>query len=155
RAATVPPAANLPRRRHSITMSQLLTPMALPPLPPKYKAVALCGVAALVAVFVAAIYGNRGWVHLRDLQGKQPSPEDIAFPLQRENEKLQQHLRGLANDDAYIEKLARERLGWIKPGETVYRVRGVTAAAALPPPITAPAAVGKAMPSHQTRPRAR
>ena len=97
---------------------------ALPPLPQKYKAVVLGLLAVLVTVFVSAVYGSRGWVHLQRMQDKQRELEELAFQLQRENERLRDHLRRFEQDDSYIEKLARERLGWIKPGETVYRVRG-------------------------------
>jgi cell division protein FtsB len=115
---------------------------ALPPLPRKYKAIAVCGVAVLVAVVTTAVYGRRGWMHLRELEGKQRQLEGIAFRLQQENDKRQEHLSRLASDDAYVEKLARERLGWIKPGETVYRVRGVITSppqAAAKPPAEPPA----------------
>lgn len=102
---------------------------ALPPLPKKYKAVAVFGVSALGLVLVSAVYGGRGWMHLQELAQKQHALEELAFRLQLENERRHEHLHRLANDDGYVEKLAREQLGWIKPGETVYRVRGVTAAA--------------------------
>ena len=36
---------------------------------------------------------------------------------------MREHLQRLETDDAYLEKIARERLGWIKPGELVYRVK--------------------------------
>jgi cell division protein FtsB len=115
---------------------------ALPPLPGKYKAVAVFGISALVVVLVSAVYGGRGWMHLQELAVKQQSLEDLVFRLQQENERRQEHLRRLATDDGYVEKLAREQLGWIKPGETVYRVRGVTAAepqiSVPPPPVAAP-----------------
>jgi cell division protein FtsB len=116
---------------------------ALPPLPTKYKAVAAFGVSALVLVVVSAVYGGRGWMHLQELEVKQRALEELAFRLQQENDQRQEHLRRLANDDSYVEKLAREQLGWIKPGETVYRVRGLTAAA---PPIISRSATTLAPP---------
>ena len=121
---------------------------ALPPLPRKYKAVAVFGVSALALVVLSAVYGGRGWIHLQELEVKQRALEDLAFRLQQENEKRHEHLQRLANDNTYVEKLAREQLGWIKPGETVYRVRGVTASA--PPvakaPVIAPAPARKSAP---------
>lgn len=111
---------------------------ALPPLPRKYKAVAVFGVSALTLVVVSAVYGGRGWVHLQELAAKQRALEDLAFRLQHDNDQRQEHLRRLEHDDSYVEKLAREQLGWIKPGDTVYRVRGVTA---LAPPVIKPPAV--------------
>jgi cell division protein FtsB len=99
--------------------------LGLPPLPNKYKGVAVAAVLLLVMVAVSGIYGRRGLVHLRELEKKQNELGRLALELQRENEERHAHLRRLADDDSYIEKLVRERLGWIKPGETVYRVRGV------------------------------
>jgi cell division protein FtsB len=97
--------------------------LGLPPLPSKYKGVIVVGVLVLSAVLISAVFGKRGWVHLRELDKNQRELESLALRLQRENDQRQEHLRRLANDDVYLEKLVRERLGWVKPGETVYRVR--------------------------------
>lgn len=88
----------------------------------KYKVVLLGGVVTLVLFAVSAVTGSWGWVHLRRLYAQQESLEAMAFHLERENAKLREHLRRLETDDAYLEKLARERLGWIRPGDLVYRV---------------------------------
>jgi cell division protein FtsB len=40
--------------------------------------------------------------------------------LQRENEKLRQQITKLEGDPAEVERLAREQLGLVKPGEVVY-----------------------------------
>jgi len=71
-------------------------------------------------------------MQLRELRAKQSEIEALALQLQRENEARQAHLQQLANDDSYLEKLVRERLGWIKPGETVYRARGIGASTDVP-----------------------
>ncbi len=50
-------------------------------------------------------------------------PKLEAFELRQHNDQLRDHLAsGSSSDDAYLEKMVRERLGWIKPGELVYRV---------------------------------
>lgn len=103
--------------------------LGLPPLPGKYKGVAVAAVLVLVVVLVSAVYGQRGLVHLWELERKQRELEALVLELQRENEGRQEHLRRLADDESYVEKLVRERLGWIKPGETLYRVRGIDGAA--------------------------
>ncbi len=97
----------------------------LPSLPRKYKAVVLVGVAALIVVGVSAVQGGRGWDDLRQLEAKQRELEALAFQLEQKNQHLRDHLRRLEQDDVYLEKLARERLGWVKPGEVVFRVRGM------------------------------
>jgi cell division protein FtsB len=101
----------------------------LPPLPPKYKAVVFVGAGLLVLVAISAVEGGRGWFDLRRLEEKQRELETLAFRLAQENQQLREHLRRLNEDDAYVEKLARERLGWIKPGEVVFRVRGMISSA--------------------------
>ena len=101
----------------------------LPPLPAKYKGrLAACAVA-LVLFVVAAVNGERGLIHLLRLRSEQRELEHVAFQLQQRNEALRQRIRRLQSDDAYIEKLARERLGLAKKGEIIYRV---TAAPAEP-----------------------
>jgi len=41
--------------------------------------------------------------------------------LEDENKRLKEDLEAMKNDPEYIESLAREELGLIKPGETKYR----------------------------------
>ena len=41
--------------------------------------------------------------------------------LEDENKKLKEDMEAMKNDPEYIESLAREELGLIKPGETKYR----------------------------------
>ena len=95
----------------------------LTPLPWKHKVVVAAGVAVLGLCAVSAVFGSGGVVHLRRLQAEQAATEAEVFALEQRNARLGDHLRRLADDDAYLEKLARERLGWVKPGERVYRVR--------------------------------
>ncbi|OFV88644.1 MAG: hypothetical protein A3J75_02165 [Acidobacteria bacterium RBG_16_68_9] len=97
--------------------------VSLPSLPQKYKAVVLAGVTVLVVGAFSIAQGGRGWAQLRQLEEKQQELEVLAFRLEQRNQRLREHLRRIEQDDAYLEKLARERLGWIKPGEIVFRVR--------------------------------
>ena len=47
--------------------------------------------------------------------------EERNFLLQRENEALRERIYRIRNDDRYLEKIAREELGLVRPGEIVYR----------------------------------
>ena len=94
----------------------------LPPLPAKYKGVVLIGFIWLGVCAAFAVYGSRGLNDLHRLERAQEEAEDIAFRLKQRNQALRGHLYRLEHDDAYLEKVAREKLGWIKPGEMVYRV---------------------------------
>ena len=91
-------------------------------LPLKYKAVVLVGVLLLGACAVSAVFSGGGVVNLRGLYAEQSQAEAEAYELRQRNDELRDHLAKLDSDDAYLEKVVRERLGWIKPGERVYRV---------------------------------
>lgn len=93
----------------------------LPSLPRKYKGMVGVGCVALGLCVFSAIFGSRGLFDLRRLDRQQAESEAIAYALATENQRLRNHLERLGSDDIYLEKLARERLGWIKPGEIVYR----------------------------------
>ncbi len=81
------------------------------------------GIGALVLLLLSAVYGEHGLMHLRHLQARERELEQLTFQLQQRNEKLRQRIRRLETDDAFIERLARERLGLVKKGELIYRVR--------------------------------
>ena len=95
----------------------------LAPLPWKHKVAIALAIVILVLCAVSAVFGSAGVVHLRRLQAQQAHEEATAFALAKRNAALRTHLERLETDDAYLEKIARERLGWIKPGELVYRVQ--------------------------------
>ena len=42
--------------------------------------------------------------------------------LERTNAEFKTEIRRTQNDPARIEELARERLGFVRPGETVYQI---------------------------------
>jgi cell division protein FtsB len=95
---------------------------SLTPLSWKDKVVIGAGLVALALCAVSAVFGNGGVVNLRHLQAQQRQTEAQAFALGERNARLRDHLQRLETDDAYLEKVVRERLGWVKPGELVYRV---------------------------------
>lgn len=94
----------------------------LPTLPRKYKGVIVGGFVLLAVCAAFAVFGSRGVMHLHNLRYQQARAEAIAFRLQDRNRAVREHLRRLESDNAYLERIARERLGWIKPGEHVYRI---------------------------------
>jgi len=93
----------------------------LPPPPKKYKAVLAAGAVLLVLFVFGAIYGSRGVVDLQRLRAEQRRLEQLAFQQQQTNARLREHIRRIHSDDRYLERWAREHLGWVKPGEIIYR----------------------------------
>lgn len=47
--------------------------------------------------------------------------EEKNFLLQKENELLRERIYRLRHDDLYLERIAREDLNLVRPGEIIYR----------------------------------
>ena len=75
------------------------------------------GVLAAVGLLVGGTGMLRVWEMRRELATLE---RDIAT-LRAQTEKLNQTVDRLRNDPAYIEKLAREDLGYVRQGETVLK----------------------------------
>lgn len=91
-------------------------------------AVALGLAAVLVYVFV---FGRHGYLRRRQLERENAQLESELTRLRAENAELRREITSM-DDPAVIEKLAREQLGLVKDGDTVYRF--VTPATAAKPP---------------------
>ena len=70
---------------------------------------------------VAAVLGDNGALRLWRLRGEvQTLPRDVQA-LEAENERLSRALAELRTDPAAVERIAREELGLVRPGERVLR----------------------------------
>jgi cell division protein FtsB len=73
----------------------------------------------LIGMMALAIWGKHGllevWGRQRDLMELAQEIDDI----ERENSKLSQEIQRLRGDIGYLEKIAREELGLLRPGELV------------------------------------
>lgn len=77
--------------------------------------------ALLVTLSLFTALGERGLLHLWRLWGEQKKLDETNFLLQKENETLRERIYRLRHDDQYLEKVAREDLGLVRPGEIIYR----------------------------------
>ena len=75
----------------------------------------------IVLLALITVVGERGVLHLSRLHGEKNRLDEQNFRLQKENEALRQRIYRTRNDNAYLEKLAREELNLVRPGEIVYR----------------------------------
>jgi cell division protein FtsB len=83
---------------------------------------ALAAAAAVsVALIAAILFGSRGVLHLRGLQAEERGIKQRIAGLLLDNERLRSQLHQLRTDDRYLERLVREQLGFVRPGEIVYR----------------------------------
>jgi cell division protein FtsB len=79
----------------------------------------LGGLILLLAV--VTVLGERGAIHLWRLRGEKSKIDEQNYRLQKENEALRQRVSRIRNDNHYLEKLAREELNLVRPGEVIYR----------------------------------
>ncbi len=91
-------------------------PFHLPQRWPLYLFGALIALLTLVTVV-----GERGALHLWRLRGEQTALDEQNYRMQKENEALRQRIWRIRNDNYYLEKLAREELNLVRPGEVIYR----------------------------------
>ena len=78
---------------------------------------------ALVVLLLAGLtfYGWQGGVRLRQMREELQGLERENVTLRREAERLAQVIDRLRNDPAYLERIAREERGMVRPGETVLK----------------------------------
>lgn len=77
--------------------------------------------ALIILIALDTMVGERGALHLWRLRGEKNRLDEQNFRMQKENEALRERVYRLRNDDAFLEKLAREELNLVRPGEVVYR----------------------------------
>jgi cell division protein FtsB len=97
---------------------------------------------ALVLLVLMAVFGDNGVLALRRLRGKMDTLVREVRALEVENERLSRAIAELQEDPAVIERIAREELGLVRPGERVLRFpRSARPGSSTPgaPALTSPA----------------
>ncbi|HWC01708.1 MAG TPA: septum formation initiator family protein [Methylomirabilota bacterium] len=78
-------------------------------------------VGALLVLAIMALFGDNGVLALRQLRGEVDTLVGEVRRLEIENERLSRAISELQEDPAVIERIAREELGLVRPGERVLR----------------------------------
>ena len=82
----------------------------------------LLGGAGLVLLAVGlAVYGGQQVLRVRQMRGEIQAMERDIVTLRARTEELSRTVERLRTDPAYVEKLAREQLGYVRPDETVLK----------------------------------
>ncbi|PYM24164.1 MAG: hypothetical protein DMD78_09875 [Candidatus Rokuibacteriota bacterium] len=82
----------------------------------------LVGVAGLVLLAAGlAVYGGHQVLRVRQMRGEIAARERDIVTLRARTEELSRTVERLRNDPSYVEKLAREELGYVRPDETVLK----------------------------------
>ncbi len=82
---------------------------------------ALLPALLLVAVAVAAIWGENGVFARFQLQRDLARETDELAALDRENAQLLRDIQQLGDDPLLVERAVAEEIGWARPGTTIYR----------------------------------
>ena len=80
------------------------------------------GAGGCVWLFLALFSGEMGLPRYLSMRDHAKSLEQELSALRRENATLQRDITRLQHDPAKIEQLAREQLGYVRKGETVYQL---------------------------------
>jgi cell division protein FtsB len=79
------------------------------------------GAALLVVVGALTMYGVTAVLRVSDMKREMETMERDLLTLRARTEQLTKTVDRLRSDPAYIEKLAREDLGYVREGETVLK----------------------------------
>jgi cell division protein FtsB len=82
----------------------------------------LAGGVFAVVLGVAFFFGDMGVFKYLQMRDHSRQLEQELKDLERANAELKTEIKRTQNDPVRIEELARERLGFVRPGETVYQI---------------------------------
>ncbi len=91
-------------------------------LPRMLRRGALWKIGIIIIILGYILFGNRGVLQRVNLEIEKQNMIEQVEEAEKETELLNKQLERVSNDDAFIEKIARERHGMIRTGETVYRI---------------------------------
>jgi len=77
----------------------------------------------LTALVVAALFANPSFRAFMNLHREVVRLQERIKTLEQENKQLSEQIARSTSDMEYVEELARRRLGMIRPGEVVYRLK--------------------------------
>lgn len=107
--------------------------------------------ALLVTLSLFTVFGERGALHLWRLWQEKKRLEERNFVLQKENEILRERIYRIRHDDRYLERIAREELNLVRPGEIIYRFPSAESKRDRNKPITG--GLSQSPPSWERKPR--
>jgi cell division protein FtsB len=74
----------------------------------------------LVVMLALAIVNERGFLAMWRMQRNVTQLASVVRSIEQENQDLWRNIERLHSDTGYIEKIAREELGLVRPGELVF-----------------------------------
>jgi cell division protein FtsB len=80
-------------------------------------------VAGFVLLLLQDIFGTHGVLAMRRSQAEARTIQQEITQLDRENKKLQDHVKDLKTDPSTMECIAREDFGLARPGELIFKTQ--------------------------------
>ena len=77
--------------------------------------------SAMFVLLLVVIFGDNGWVELRRLQNAHMALVKGNLLLTKENSQMYAIVDRLQHDPIYIENIARQELGMIRPNEVIFK----------------------------------
>ncbi|OGW15471.1 MAG: hypothetical protein A3K09_02975 [Nitrospinae bacterium RIFCSPLOWO2_12_FULL_47_7] len=75
-----------------------------------------------VVMIMVAVFHKDGILTVNDFKEEQRKLKESNVTLEQENQRIALEIEELKTEPFAIEKLAREKLNLVKPGETVYQI---------------------------------
>jgi cell division protein FtsB len=89
----------------------------------KRKALSLALFLILVSSLLNALFGDHGFIELLKSHERLETLEREVAAIETENRELLADIRSLKTSPLAIERLAREQLGLVRPGEIILVIR--------------------------------
>ena len=88
----------------------------------RYHKIFLLSLGFFLLLVLMAVFHENGILNAYQLEQKQFEIKQENENLMKKNKKLRLEIAGLKSDPYEIEKIAREKLNLIKPGDQVYHI---------------------------------
>src|SRR5437016_10819932 len=76
----------------------------------------------LLALGIHDVFGAHGYLAMRRTEKQVDQLQDEIDRLNRENQSLAQQMNALKTDPEAIERVAREQMGLVRPGEMIFKL---------------------------------
>jgi cell division protein FtsB len=88
----------------------------------RYQKIFLLSLGFFLLLLLMAVFHENGILNAYQLEQEQHKIKSENENLWMKNEKLRMEIKGLKTDPYEIEKIAREKLHLVKPGDQVYHI---------------------------------
>ncbi len=86
------------------------------------RALAYLGVALLATLFVHDLFGDRGYFAMKRTQRQAEKLSQEIQKIDAENRALAEQVKSLKTDPDLIERIARDEMGYARPGELIFKL---------------------------------